>query len=307
MAGVFTRNLTLSFLVLCWLGVGGNAQAQFKPEQVDFGAIHKFAKLAAAAYDGVTKLKKEAKGVAWVATPGHTNIQYFIVVDEARQTQTIAVRGTIDSVNWDTNMDTLGVHDKRSGILMHRGYSAAARTIYRDLKPRLRKRYTTSLTGHSLGGAVAAILATYLYDDGYALGHIYTFGQPKFTNAAGAQAYQNLPLLRVVHQNDGVAAFPDNIKNAGKKYAQLGPMLNLLSGPYYIFVNAKQTLRFSQGSFRRFRSQLSVPDHKMKFYLSNLRYKVDQSKRVSPKNRLKYIDRQRRTPIKRTFNFGPHR
>ena len=84
-------------------------------------------------------------------------------------------------------------------------------------------------------------------------------------------------------------------------------MLNLLSGPYYIFITADRTIRFSQGSFRRFRGQLSVPDHKMKFYLSNLRYKVDEAKLVSLRDRLKHIDRQRRTPIKRTFNFGPHR
>lgn len=289
------------------LAVCGPASAQFKADQVDFASIYSFAELAAAAYDGAAKLKSSQRGVAWVATPGHTHVQYFIVVDEARKSQTIAVRGTIDKVNWKTNMDTLGVHDRRSGVLMHRGYSAAARVIYRDLKPRLNKAYTTNLTGHSLGGAVAAILATYLYDDRYPLGRIYTFGQPKFTNPAGAQAYRNLPLLRIVHQNDGVAAFPDNIKNSGKQFAQMGPMLNLLTGPHYLFIDAERTIRFSQGSFRRFRRQLSVPDHKMKFYLSNLRYKLAGSKRVHPKNRLKYIDRQRRTPIKRTFNFGPHR
>lgn len=289
------------------LGLASAAPAHGKTELIDFKAIYGFAKLANAAYDGAAKLKASQSGVAWVATPGHAHVQYFIVIDEIEKTQTIAVRGTIDKVNWKTNMDTLGVHDKRSGILMHRGYSAAARTIYRDLKPRLKKTYTTNLTGHSLGGAVAAILATYLFDDSYKLGRIYTFGQPKFTNPAGAVAYKNLPLIRIVHQNDGVAAFPDTIKNARKQYAQMGPMLNLLSGPYYIFIDAERTVRFSQGSFKRFRSQLSVPDHKMKFYLKNLRYKVAEAKLVHPKDRLKYIDRKRRTPIKRSFNFGPHR
>ena len=287
-------------------GLSGPARAQFTAEQVDFASIYSFAKLAAAAYDGADTLRSKQGGVAWVATPGHTHVQYFIVVDNAQKTQTIAVRGTIDKVNWQTNMDTLGVHDRRSGVLMHRGYSAAARVIYRDLKPRLSKTHATNLTGHSLGGAVAAILATYLYDDGYRLGRVYTFGQPKFTNPAGARAYRNLPLLRIVHQNDGVAAFPDTIKNAGKQYAQMGPMVNLLTGPHYLFIDTERTIRFSQGSFRRFRRQLSVPDHKMKFYLSNLRYKLSGSKRVRPQDRLKFIDRQRRTPIKRTFNFGPH-
>ncbi|MCP5084899.1 MAG: lipase family protein [Alphaproteobacteria bacterium] len=299
--------LFLFIALIAGLGTGGPALAQLRADQVDFKSVYKFAELAAAAYEGAAKLKRKSSGVSWVATPGHAHVQYFIVIDAASKTQTIAVRGTIDKVNWKTNMDTLGVHDKRSGILMHRGYSAAARTIYRDLKPRLKKTFTTNLTGHSLGGAVAAILATYLFDEQYKLGRVYTFGQPKFTNPAGAVAYRNLPLIRIVHQNDGVATFPDNIKNAGKQYAQMGPMLNLLSGPYYIFIDAEKTVRFSQGSFKRFRSQLGIPDHKMKFYLKNLRYKVAEAKLVSPRDRLKYIDRKRRTPIKRSFNFGPHR
>lgn len=299
--------LTFFAVLIAGIVLGRPATAQVSADQIDFKAVYKFAKLAAAAYEGASTLKGLSSNVAWVATPGHANVQYFIVVDRERKTQTIAVRGTIDKANWKTNMDTLGVHDRRSGALMHRGYSAAARVIYRDLKPRLKKDYTTNLTGHSLGSAVAAILATYLFDDQYKLGRVYTFGQPKFTNQAGATAYKALPLLRIVHQNDGVAAFPDNIENAGKQYAQMGPMLNLLSGPYYIFIGTDRTIRFSQGSFRRFRSQLSVPDHKMKFYLSNLRYKVAEATRVHPKDRVKYIDRKRRTPIKRAFNFGPHR
>lgn len=297
------------FWLTIFVGLGsvGSVRAQIQPDQIDLTSVYRFAQLASAAYESAARVKKTAQGVAWVATPGHTHIQYFIIIDPATKAQTIAVRGTIDSVNWDTNMDTLGVHKGRSGILMHRGYAAAAKTIYRDLKPRLRRDVVTNLTGHSLGGAVAAILATHLFDDGYKLGRVYTFGQPKFINPAGARAYRQLPIVRIVHQNDVVAAFPDNIRNSGKQYAHLGPMVNLLSGPYYLYVNADLAFRFSQGSLRRFRGQISVPDHKMKFYLSNLRYKLSGAKRVALKERLKYIDRKRRTPIKRTFNFGPHR
>lgn len=121
--------------------------AQLRADQDDFKSVYKFAELAAAAYEGADKLRQKSKSVAWVATPGQAHVQYFIVIDAANKTQTIAVRGTIDKVNWKTNMDTLGVHHKRSGILMLRGYSAAARTIYRDLKPRLKKSFTTNLTG----------------------------------------------------------------------------------------------------------------------------------------------------------------
>ncbi|NNF78367.1 MAG: hypothetical protein HKN05_10105, partial [Rhizobiales bacterium] len=106
------------------LGAGGPALAQLRADQDDFKSVYKFAELAAAAYEGADKLRRKSERVTWVATPGHAHVQYFIMIDAANKTQIIAVRGTIDKVNWETKLDTLGGHDKRSGILMHRGNSA---------------------------------------------------------------------------------------------------------------------------------------------------------------------------------------
>ena len=227
--------------------------------KINFKLLYHAAQLANEAYDGRSKILGHNRGKsAFVDTPGNTDVQYFIIYNHKRRLQAIAVRGTANDTNWDLDMDTRGVRDRKAGILMHRGFRTAAEAIYRDVKPRLKRGYTTYLTGHSLGGAVAAILGIYLRDDKVKLGGIYTFGQPKFTNVAGVKAYRNLPLLRVIYQNDTVVLLPDETKQDEQVFAHIGPAINLLSGPYYVYGSAQQTLQISQGSFRRFFSLISV-------------------------------------------------
>jgi triacylglycerol lipase len=265
-----------------------------KAPAVDFNLLYHAAKLADKAYNGKSKILGELKGKSvWVATPGTTDVQYFIMYNKRRKIQVISVRGTINSANWDLDKDKFGIRDKKTGILMHRGFQAPAKAIYHDAKPRLRKGYTTYLTGHSLGGAVAAILGVYLQDDGVKLGGIFTFGQPKFTDLAGARKYKNLPLLRVIHQNDVVAFVPDVVSQGSQVYAHIGPSVNILTGPYYVYVDAKQALPLSQGSIRRYLTLISATDHKIKWYLQSLKDKRKGAKRVSLKNRNKYIVRHR--------------
>ena len=282
-----------------------------KAPAVDFNLIYHAAKIANRAYDGKSEILGKMKGKsAWVATPGKTNVQYFIIYNHSRKLQAISVRGTSNDTNWALDKDTRGVRDKKTGILMHRGFRTASNAIYRDVRPRLKKGYTTYLTGHSLGGAVAAILGIYLQVDGVKLGGIYTFGQPKFTNVAGARKYENLPILRVINQNDTVALLPDKNGQGNQVFAHIGPAINILTGPYYVYGNAQQTLRVSQGSFGKFLTQISVPDHKIKWYLQNLRDKLRGAKRVDFKDRDKYIVRHKygsgvdTTKPKRQFNFN---
>lgn len=284
-----------------------------KAPAVDFKLLYHAAKIANQAYDGKSKILGEMRGKkAWVATPGHTNVQYFIIYNDSRKLQAISVRGTSNDDNWTLDKDTTGVRDKKTGILMHRGFRSAANAIYRDVRPRLKQGYTTYLTGHSLGGAVAAILGIYLQVDGVKLGGIYTFGQPKFTNVAGARKYESLPLLRVIHQNDTVALLPDNDAQGNQVFAHIGPAVNILTGPYYVYASAKQTLRFSEGSFSKFLTQISVPDHKIKWYLQSLRDKLKGATRVNFKDRNKYIVRHKYgsgvdTALpKRQYNFNHH-
>ena len=56
--------------------------------------------------------------------------------------------------------------DRKTDIPVHAGFDLAARAIYVDVKPYLKPGYKTYVTGHSLGGAVAAILTIYMIEDG---------------------------------------------------------------------------------------------------------------------------------------------
>ena len=288
------------------------AGAQNSPP-VDFKLIYRAAQLARHAYDKKSKiLVRYGANITRVATPGNTNVQYILLHDHQRRIQIVAVRGTVDDTNWKLDRDKRIVKDGKSGVLLHRGFRRAAETIYRDVKPLLNPAYTTYLTGHSLGGAVAAILGIYLWDDAFRLGGIYTFGQPKFTNLQGATAYRDLPILRVVYQNDTVPLLPDQTRGDKQQFVHIGPVLNLLTGPYYLYGTAKQATQFSRRSFRKMLFQISLPDHKMKWYLQSLRDKQSGAKRVRFRDRNRYITRHKygsgvdTTPPKRQFNFNHH-
>ena len=309
------QQVFVALVLVAMIAFGHQTAFAKKSKNVDFRLLYHAAQLANQAYDGKSKILGKHPGLsAWVANPGKTNVQYILLQNHKRKIQAIAVRGTANDTNWDLDMDTRGVKDRKTGILMHRGFRTAAEAIYGDVKPRLKRGYTTYLTGHSLGGAVAAILGTYLLDDKFKIGGILTFGQPKFTNRAGAKAYKHLPLLRLIYQNDTVALLPDRAKGSGKEFVHTGEVINLLSGPYYVHGSARQGLEFSEGSFGKLFGQISVPDHSMKWYLKNLRGKLDGVKEVSFKDRNKYIIRHRRgtfgayrsKPVKRTFNFNRH-
>ena len=307
---------TFAAIVLLSVAVAGSSTTlSAKSPEFDFKLLYHAAQLANQAYNGKSEIIGKHPGrSAWVATPGSAEVQYILIRNDKRRVQAIAVRGSANHTNWDLDMDTRGVRDEKTGILMHRGFRIAAEAIYGDVKPRLKRGYTTYLTGHSLGGAVAAILGTYLLDDKFKLGGILTFGQPKFTNLAGAKAYEDLPLLRLIYQNDTVPLLPDRTKRSGQEFAHTGQVINLLSGPYYVYGTAEQGLQFSQGSFGKLFGQISVPDHSMKWYLKSLRDKLDGATEVSFKDRNKHIIRHRRgtggaersKPVRRIYNFNRH-
>jgi hypothetical protein len=272
-----------------------------RAQQIEWELLYRTAQLANLSYDGTSEIMGEAmarQSKVFVGTPGNTDVQYFIGYNDRKKVQLIAVRGTDNDTNWDLDRDTRGITDPKTGIMLHAGFKRAADAIYADVKPRLKPGYTTYLTGHSLGGAVAAILGVYLRHDGVKVDRIITFGQPKFTNAAGARAFADLPLLRVINQNDVVPLLPDETAQGTNLYVHIGAVLIVYPGPYYVYGSADRAMRFSSGSFSRYMLQGSVPDHYMKWYESNLRDKLKGATPVKFADREKYI-------IRRGPNSGP--
>ena len=307
------RSFSIALLLLIFLLPAGRV-GHADEGRIDFRLLYQAARIANQAYDVRSEILGDYPNAdkAWVSTPGNAEVQYVYLYSRQRNVQVIAVRGTENDVNWELDKDTRGVMDQRTGILLHNGFRIAAEAIYADVRPRLRKDTKLYLTGHSLGGAVAAILGIYLMNERFNIAGIYTFGQPKFTNAEGARTYQRLPLLRVVYQNDVVATFPNETARSKQHYAHIGPVVNLLQGPHYLYLDSEQALRFSQGSLGKHFTRISVPDHKMKWYLQGLKDKLDRAVRVSPRDREKHIVRHKAgrgmdtAPVQKQFNFNRH-
>ena len=71
--------------LLCLAVLSQSAVALAKAPAVDFKLLYHAAKLADKAYDGRSKILGELKGKSvWVATPGSTDVQYFIMYNKRR-------------------------------------------------------------------------------------------------------------------------------------------------------------------------------------------------------------------------------
>ncbi len=106
--------------------------------------------------------------------------------------------------NWITDFDA---HLDDSGAA--RGYETAAATVWPKLKSLLAKLPAAGgkivITGHSLGGALAALTAHAAETDGGGVQAVYTFGMPRPGNPEFAAAYNTLlgrRTYRLVHGED---------------------------------------------------------------------------------------------------------
>ena len=177
---------------------------------------------------------------------------------------------------------------------MDSGFDSVAQAIHADVKPYLKTGYKTYLTGHSLGGAVAVLLAAALSEDGYGVQRIITFGQPKVTTAAGVQRLNYLPLMRVVDENDVIPMLPPpSFRNLGKgAYEHVGPEIVLLEGRNYAYLPTHAAERLSVGEDWGALLGADLKDHKMDIYLKRIADKLQGGVEVAYNTREKYVARQ---------------
>lgn len=149
-----------------------------------------------------------------IATPTQVSTRYFVHVghlpgEEHRRVHHVAIRGTVSLTDLSIDLKTRQVFDEECGCVFHAGFKQVADAVADDIVQFLEPGAEVKLAGHSLGGAVAVIVAVKLKLRGYNVGQVMTFGAPMVTDARGAALLRDhVPVMRVTHERDPVPLAP---------------------------------------------------------------------------------------------------
>lgn len=253
---------------------------------VDFSRLVHFAELSQAAYEDEAAIRRacgEAYEDIHVADIPEVETRYFLATSHGLKMQVIAVRGTATLKNALLDADLVQKYPASAGVRVHRGFARTADAVYADVKPRLLDGYKVSLTGHSLGGAAAVVLAMYLRAEGRDVAEVVTYGQPKVTDKKGAARQADLPLLRVAGEKDIVPFLPpSDMIGLYDKYRHLGPEVVLFDGPEYGVAMERFADAAVIDSFWRQVQDQALPEelkeHFIATYLERLREKLSGSR-----------------------------
>lgn len=260
--------------------VGGNIPPNFT-------LIKQYAELSKAAYASSAgpELANYLPGyriIRYYNIPDY-EVSYLIAIHEATGDSVVSVRGTSNVENALVDIAIKLQYDEKAEVKLHEGFSVAAAAIYAELQGQLDSTKTVHITGHSLGGAVAVILAMYLEKDGFNVGNIITFGQPKVTNLAGSRYYTDLNLLRVVTPLDMVPMVPPldpmDIRNLDI-YWHIGTE---------VLINQDRTFSILQGSTamlrvtsftQRMLDEVNVEHHRIDRYIDLIEPKIEGAEQL---------------------------
>jgi hypothetical protein len=272
--------------------------AEITPAAINFNELTDYGRRAKAAYAPEAQIRASYPKTVRVGEPGNTRVRYFLEQDKGAKIQYVTIRGTANKVNLREDMEARVRIDPESGLPVHQGFDDDARAVYADLKPYLQKGYRTRVAGHSLGGAVAVLVAIYASADGHTVEKIVTFGQPRFTTKEGvAQLGSSLPLTRVVDENDIIPMLPPGGGNKAQgAYDHVGPEVILLEGPHYVYLPIHNAERLAVGELARNLAIADLQDHKMDNYLRRLADKSKGAVEVPYDQREKYV--KKRPPLK---------
>lgn len=260
---------------------------------VNFVDIREMARFANAAYGTETGIRQLVESSDYKLLQYHTiadvQVAYFLALNDPSRTQIISIRGTANIENAMVDISLKLRPDADIGVPLHAGFAFAAKQVFTELKPLLKPGYKIRLTGHSLGGAVALILAMYLDENQFDVDRVVTFGQPKVTNIPGAEKVQHLDIIRVVTPHDLVPLMPlfdpldinnlDVFWHAGKE------VILLEESSYAILKGTSSMLRATKFTQKPL-SPENLNDHQMSVYLNLVDARVASSKLVPYKTNL---------------------
>jgi predicted lipase len=225
-----------------------------------------------------------------------TNTQAFIL--RKGNNVILVFKGTQQLDDWKTN---LKIRLKEFTVLadqeavpptgrVHRGFLEAWQSLEKQVIYYLKKWITSDtklwVTGHSLGGALAAVATISLETQGFKVSGLYTFGQPrvadwKLVNYMNSRMGNRI--FRYVNNNDIVPLIPPQIIPwvPTRVYGHMG-QFRYFNDFGSLRRQSFMTQRFPDRLFGVIRALLTsgspdaVDDHKMEFYVANLQKALDR-------------------------------
>ena len=164
---------------------------------------------------------------------------YYEIKGDGQIQQQIFCRGTTLGVDILTCLSFWMVYDDELGCRVHRGFKRHADRILNDILPLLvspdNGRATIEVSGHSLGGAVAFILAAKLRKRGYNVIRVTTVGAPRIcatkTGALNVQSLLPKDTMRIENDTDIVPYLPPFGESVGNKLYLLNSSQDMVYFP----------------------------------------------------------------------------
>ena len=268
-------------------------------QPIDFKTINKFARFANAAYQKDVDINKISEENGFALNKSEeidgVYVKYFLATNDSTKTQIISIRGTSNIENALTDINVKMHLDKRTHVYLHSGFAEAASQIHNRILSQLHKDYSISTTGHSLGGAIAVVLAMYLDVEGYNVTNVVTFGQPKVTNKSGASKFNHLNITRIVTEKDLVPIVPPfdptDIFNTDV-YWHLGKEYILLTGEYYSMMEGLTSMMRGLTFVGQTLNEENLNAHMMVNYLTLLTTKISKAVVIPYSDRNAYLSKE---------------
>jgi len=277
-------------VLVCLLPLSVGMASEEKAAAI-FSKVLPFAELSHAIYEEKSIFKDVANlqklKLDEVNNISGVEVSYAVLTDSVKKQHIVTVRGTANVENAIVDMDIRLIDDEQTGVRLHQGFLGASTPIFKKLKASLNKDYKIITTGHSLGGAVAVILAMQLQSDNFKVINAVTFGQPKVTNIEGANKYKDLNVIRMVRPKDLVPIVPPmdplDIRNLDI-YWHLGKEYILMDNNEYAVLEGVSSMLRSADFATVVPSEENLESHKMTVYLASIKSNGLQSREVEYKS-----------------------